>query len=413
MNEKLYLRELAKQVVELANLPIMQQRIALWKLHNTGAVTVPPVLMETWGFTHEFLPPLKTVSATARLIEAQLLDKILNYQTIGDDKVVTPEIEIYHAVGAKLFNIEMTKHAAKDDTGRELGYAIEYPITDLERDLKKLGKTTWNYDAAATQTQFDEAQELVGDILTIKKTNNSINWFLSISAHVVFLMGMQNMFLAMMESPEAIQELLTRITNDLIAYIKWQENENLLTLNNGNNYAGSGSYGFSDQLPQPGFNGKVRSCDIWGNLNSQETVGVAPKQFISDFYPHYEKLASIFGLTYFGCCEPVDVFWDAGLKNLPHLRKVSVSPWCDDQKFGEALRGTGIIFCCKPSPNFIGVSQFDRDGLYNDAVNTIKATRGVPLEFSFRDIYTQCGDLTRAKQAVQVVRDAISAQWQG
>ena len=41
--------------------------------------------------------------------------------------------------------------------------------------------------------------------------------------------------------------------------------------------------------------------------------------------------------------------WD-DLRQLPHLKKVSISRWCDQRFMGEALRGTGIVFSRKPDP---------------------------------------------------------------
>ncbi len=46
-------------------------------------------------------------------------------------------------------------------------------------------------------------------------------------------------------------------------------------------------------------------------------------------FPAYERLAREFGLVYYGCCEPVHPVW-GDVSRLHGLRKVSVSPWCDE-----------------------------------------------------------------------------------
>ena len=39
------------------------------------------------------------------------------------------------------------------------------------------------------------------------------------------------------------------LRDNLLAYAKWQEQEGLLVLNNSNDYAGAGSYGFTTERP--------------------------------------------------------------------------------------------------------------------------------------------------------------------
>lgn len=403
-----YLRKLAIRVRDYAELPVMEERKNLWEKHNRGEVTTPPILFETFGFNDEIMPQMQCQSPELQFIESMLIAPIVNYEKIGDDKVVSAELNIPMEINFRLFGLEPERHLAEDDKGRSLGFSVDYPITDLEIDFENLNQSLWSYNQEATMKKFELAQDLVGDILSVKLFNDSHNWQFSITAHAVYLMGMENMFLAMMETPDLVQKLFSKITDDLISWMRWQEDNNLLTLNNANHYAGSGSYGFSNELPQSDFLGKVRLKDLWGNLNSQETVGVSPGQFMDEVYPHYEKLAGIFGLNYYGCCEAVHNLWDKGLKNLPNLRKISASPWCDDNIMGNFLRGGKVIFCSKVSPNFIGIDKFDRAGLSRDIEATLRATKSCPLEFSYRDIYTLCGEVERARATVELTRELIS-----
>jgi hypothetical protein len=147
------------------------------------------------------------------------------------------------------------------------------------------------------------------------------------------------------------------------------------------------------------------------NMNSQETVGISPAMFEEFVYPSYRELAEMAGLVYFGCCEPVHSVWESCLSKLPHLRKVSVSPWCDEQKMGEWLRTAPVIYSRKPRPNYIGVGKYDDEAFAEHAAQTIRAARGGHLEFIFRDIYTLVGDLSRAGKAVATCRRLIEKLW--
>lgn len=123
-------------------------------------------------------------------------------------------------------------------------------------------------------------------------------------------------------------------------------------------------------------------------------------------------MAKHFGLLSYGCCEPVHPYWEAYISKYPNLRKVSISPWCDEAFIGERLQGENIIYHRKPSPNFVGVGkEFDEQGFKEHVIKTLQCAKGCKLEFSFRDVYTLSGDTTKPKRAVQIVRDMIEKHW--
>ena len=187
-----------------------------------------------------------------------------------------------------------------------------------------------------------------------------------------------------------------------------------LTLNNANHFAGAGSYGFTDELPSEDHTptGQITTKDLWLNINSQETVSVSQRMYREFILPYYADLAKEFGLVYYGCCEPVHDIWDCCVSQLPHLRKVSISAWCDEDRMGEALRGSRVIYSRKPSPNFIGVgTEFDEEGFVEHIRKTLQAARGCSLEFIFRDVYTVSGDRRKPGHAVAITRRMIDEMW--
>jgi len=113
------------------------------------------------------------------------------------------------------------------------------------------------------------------------------------------------------------------------------------------------------------------------------------------------------GLVYYGCCEPAHPFWE-DIRRLPHLKKVSISRWCDERFMGEALRGGDIVFSRKPDPKFLGVDErLDEDGWAADIRKTLEATSDVPVEFIVRDVYTVHGNLEKPGRAVEIARREI------
>jgi hypothetical protein len=222
---------------------------------------------------------------------------------------------------------------------------------------------------------------------------------------MVDLMGMENMFCSMMAEPAEFHELMRLITDDLIRCLRWQEENGLLVPHNGNDYIGSASYCFSDELPGAVYEG-FGSKDTWGHLNGECSIGISPEQYSEFLYPYLERLAVEHGLIYYGCCEPVHSYWDKNLSRLPNLRKISISPWCDEEFMGERLAGRGVIYSRKPFPNFIGIgSEFDEDAFAASIKKSAAVVKGrCKAEFIFRDIFTLYGNLGKTRRAVDITR---------
>jgi hypothetical protein len=408
------LRTLAERQAELAALPAMAERTRLWYAHNSLRSDRPLVVVEMDTFEAEALPPLECEGEEAREVERKLLRAIVHENLIGDDVVVPSCFDVERVFELHEFGFDIEKIKAKDSQGREIGFAWEHPIKDLARDMARLGPSVCRHDSPATEASLALARDAIGDILPVRLVNASLRWHFAPTAKVVDLMGLEAMMYALLDSPDEMRELFRFIVGDMLALLDWQASESLLTPNNGNDYAGAGSYGFTDELPGPGLapGGSLRPEDLWGNLNSQESVGISPRMYEELVFPSYAEIARRFGLVYYGCCEPVHGVWESCVSRLPGLRKVSVSPWCDEEYMGEALRGSGVIYSRKPSPNYLGVGrEFDEAGFARHMERTVAAARGCTLEVIMRDVYTLTGDLGKPARAVRILRDVIDRDW--
>lgn len=401
--EKSYLRELAKKQREYANLPIMAERERLWYLHNALKGERPLVVMEEGTFIDEITPPLQCEDDAARHIEWTLQRTICTHEYVDDDKVIPATFDLDTGVWKNFLGINPEKTYSEDG----LGYHIEPILETLEEDMHKLSSADFLHNNDGVREYGARIEEIIGDILPVKYTNNFAHWNYCLTCKIVELMGMENMFCAMLTEPELFHKLMDMATSEMIRFMRWQEENNFLFVNNGNDYMGAGSYCFTDELPQPGFTGQVRSIDTWGNLNSQESVGLSPEMFAEMLYPYYAKLAEQFGLVYYGCCEPVHDYWGS-LKNLPNLRKISISNWCDEEFMAEQLQGGRVIYSRKPSPNYLGIhKEFDEDAFTAHIKKTADLVKGFKAEIIFRDIYKLNGNVGKIKRAVEIARNVV------
>lgn len=409
-SEREYLRELAKRQLEIANLPIMEQRKKRWYAHNRGETISPMVIFETKYCEADFLD-LKCESELAKIIELELVRNITNFEKLNDDKVVENYIQIYWDIDIETFSLDMSEKYADDS----IGYTTIQHLKELENSMHLIGETKRRVDKEGTYALKNAILEVIGDILDVKiKIPPSFNWAVSPSKKAEYLMGLESMMFAPYDCPDEFNELYRRLTEDAIETFAWLKAEGLLVLNNGNDYAGSGSYGFTDLLPTEECKktGIITTKDLWVNLNSQETVGVSPDMYGEFYWPYYQKLAKEFGQVYYGCCEPTNPIWDKYLSTLDNLRKVSISPWADINFMAERLRGTNIVYSRKPSPNIVAYDRgFDAEAYREHIRESVIAARGCNLEVICRDVYSLSGDRQKLTTAVDIINEEIETYW--
>jgi len=210
----------------------------------------------------------------------------------------------------------------------------------------------------------------------------------------------------MYDQPEGLHRLMGFLRDDHLAYARWLEEEGLLTLNNENDYIGSGSMGYTHDLPTTGGNAdRVRTADQWVLLESQETVGVGPDQFEEFIFPYQLSLANCFGKTYYGCCEPVSNRIHI-LKRLPNMARVSVSPWADEEIMASEC-GREIVYSRKPNPTLVSTEIFDENAICADLRHTLEVTAGCGVELVMKDVHTLNNDPRRLPRWVELARQVI------
>jgi hypothetical protein len=409
-SEKTYLRELARKQAGYAALPVMAQRKQMWYDLNDGAPNPrPPVIIETWTFDRDFMPEgvFRCHSEAGRKVEVQLLRNVRNHELIDDDKVMPDCFPVGWFISVDEFGVPIPREHVKDSQGIETGYRFIHPIKDLKRDFDKLKPATCQVDRRGTMEFKGFVEDLLDGVLPVRM----VGWLPAptmLTNRLIELMGMEAYFLAMYDCPEQLHRLMAYLRDNALRVMQWAEEEGLLIVNNENQTSFGSSFNFTRKLPAPGYaGGPARLRDLWGSSNSQETVGVSPAMFHEFCFPYYRDAVAPLGLLYYGCCEPAHPFWE-DIRNLPHLKKVSISRWCDEKFMGEALRGTGIVYSRKPHPNFLGVDvKLDEEGWRAHIRQTLQAARGVPIEFIVRDVYTVHGDLSKPRRATQLAREEI------
>jgi hypothetical protein len=402
------LRDLYQRVAEIAHDPIMAERRRLWTEHNSLRGERSMILAETSGLRDELIPlsTLMCREAWARGLERGLRDLIFRYEHVGDDFVVEPRIRYAWQVETGDFGVQ-TELVRGDNDGKLGSYVWDPPVKDLDQDLDKLHFRSLSVDRDKTTAWAAHLEDLFGDILPVVN-KASYWWTTGLTWTAISLIGLQQLMMAMYDNPQGLHRLMAFLRDDLLHYLDWFEEQGLLPCNNEDDYVGSGSLGYSSELPQPDWQAgrPFRIVDMWGLSESQETVGVSPEMFKEFVFPYQEPIIGRFGLSYYGCCEPVHGRIKT-IKRLPNLRKVSVSPWCDQEIMADEL-GRDYVFCRKPKPTLISTQEWNEDLIRDDLRTTLRIAGGCPLELVIKDVHTLCGQAWRLGRWVEIAREVCA-----
>lgn len=411
--EREYLRELAKKQQEYAGEERNLEAIKLWKQHNSFRGSKPPVVIEEVGFWEQIRPRFYCSSQMGRFIEDKLLQATVPISLIGDDRIIEDYFSIDAPIGTDTYGIIMKRDMAEG--AENVGYRDVYAIEDLEEDLEKLRPSKFYFDEEKMKRDVDICSDVLGDILPVRAENHTLDWS-GIAERMIHLMSMENLCIAMYDCPDKVHEFVKFITDDLLSFAKWQEEQGLLTPNWNMQRCCGISYAITDELPKEEKKNTelakgrtdIKLEDQWVNTNAQETVVISKDMYKDFFLPHYKRLAQEFGLVYYGCCEPVHTVFEDGLDQIENLRKLSISPWCDEELIAEQLRGKKIIYSRKISPNYIGVGRDLNEEAFRAHIRkTLDTAKGLEVEILSRDVYMLNGNVEKLARLVNIIREEI------
>jgi len=407
-----HLRALAGRYAEIANSDEMNRRREAWRLSNRlEARTIPFQIEDNGTFFDDLLEEPQCEGRIERRFEQELATAIANFELIRDDRIIPPYFGIEWAIDRPDMLPDYQEVHADDGHGGSLGYTTNKPLADLPDSLSRLQRGEFTVDRESTRRRVELAKSIFGDILPVQIINESTIWAgCGMASQAVNWIGMENLFILMMDQPDSVHAFFDFVSRERCDYFQWMEKEQLLAPNYGESCIGSGSCGYTDELPRrqlaPG--GPFRCEDLWGFQESQESTGISPDMFAEFVFPYQKRVSDRFGLVYYGCCEPVhDVF--PIVKGLENVRKITVSPWCDQESIASQV-GRNVVLSRKPHPMKLCGESFDADDFTAHIQETLTAGRDSFVELIFRDTCTLDGSMKdRVAEACRIIKRLIEA----
>ncbi len=377
------LRRLACKVSELAARPIENEKRDLWYHHNALEPTRPVIFCDPENGWNEIITDadMECRGELARGWEMMLRKEIFWGETMGDDRVVEPYFTIPYVFEESDWGMHETKIGGANGGS----YVWDAPLKSFD-DMDKLHPPRIMVDYEMTERVLTLADEVLGDCLTVR-IKGSWWWTLGMTWTLVNIRGLEQIMYDIFDHPDELKQVMGILRDGTLAKLDFLEENGLLGLNTDGTYVGSGGFGWTHELPGKNFDGrKVRTIDMWGFCESQETSPWSPEMFGEFIFPYQLPILERFGLNCYGCCEPLDSRWHF-VQNIPRLRRVSVSPWANLADMAEKL-GDRYIYSMKPIPTDIAVPVIDEDRIRSSLRKAITICRDCRLEIIMKDNHT-------------------------
>ena len=414
--DRAILRELGRELAEIAALPAQQETATLWRALN-GLKPVRPMVAIDQLPWHELAtdePELAVHSEDpfCRGFEEQLRRTIYSWNHMRADMVVEPEILIPKVIRLDGFGIGMEQETAALDPKNDVVSHRYLDQLATEDDVQKIRRPSVRLDEEATARVEEQAHAIFDGVIPVRlqgwvpgvnqwpglealpETRNLVHdWGEEILTGgfnlwdiISFWRGVDAILYDLVDRPDHLHRIMSRLTDAYLGMLDDMEANGLL---------GSGQAtihctpAYTEELPHPGFDpAKPRAEDLWTMGMAQILTSVSPAMFKEFEVAYAVKWFARFGLGYYGCCDVLDRRIDS-IRTIPHVRKISMSPWANVERGADSI-GRDFVFSRKPNPALLAADAWDPEAVEEDLRFTVGACarNGTPLEFILKDVST-------------------------
>lgn len=407
MNDISVLRQLAAEVAEIAALPIQQQKKKLWTRNNDLTPVRPMVAIDQICWNELLCPALehRCEDKDFRAVEWKLLETLYRWKNFPADMVVEPYVTVGKIVDFSCrFGLEAHEDIAiSDPTNAVVGHRYHNQF-ETDADLEKIKMPVVTYHEAETMRVYEKISKVLEGVMDVRLVGTDPS-YLTFWDTISMVMGVESALYAMLDRPDYIHRMLARMLKGFHLLLDQLEEQNLLCPPQGWIHC---TGAFTDELPAPGYDpARPRLKDLWCFGLAQMFSTVGPDMFKEFEVDYFAPLGARFGKVYYGCCDPLDKKI-AEVRQIPNVRKISMSPWADQENGARQLRGD-FVFSRKPNPAFLAPDRFNEKIIRDDLVETrdICKAHGCPLEFILKDISTVHYEPQRLFRWAQIAMDVV------
>jgi len=304
-----------------------------------------------------------------REIEWFLRSNIYKNRHMPADMVVPRFISINKIVQSSGIGISVKEECLSTDQKNHIVSHKYEDILQTDEDIEKLHKPEITYDEAETLRSYHMVGEILGDIIPVKLSGADsygvVTW-----DDIARYRGVTNMLIDLVERPEFMHKTVRKLTEISLSVLEQFEelglfdNDPLLLHCTPSQTSG---------LPCVSGDGHATRKNIWGRGAAQIFASVSKDMHDEFDISYMQQTIGQCGLSYYGCCEPLDKKIDI-VEKIPNLRKISITPWADVNIAAEAIQDRYVL-SSKPNPAAVAVSVLDKDNLKSELREILSACK--------------------------------------
>jgi len=389
-DDKNMLRELASEMAEIAALPVHAEKAQLWtKLNDLDSgrpmVWINEICWNEMNVDDELT--LRCEHPWAQDQERELRRQLYQWRHLPGDMVINDYLTCPLVVHSTDFGIiEDVDIVKTDESSDVVSRHFNVQIQDWD-DLEKIKMPTVAHDEQATAFRYEAMRDVYDGIMPVRKVGQTHIWFTPWD-FLIRWYGIENAMMDMLDRPDFVHAAVARMVDAWMTELDQFEALNVLSLDNTNTRVGSGGYGYASAVPGEDYDeNHVKAGNMWGCSNAQIFSEVSPQMHWDFAVEHDLPWLARWGITYYGCCEPLDGKMDL-MRRIPNLRKISVSPWCNSQRAIEEI-GTDYVISRKPSPAVLATDTWHPDQARQQIREFLDLAEGkCHIELIMKDIST-------------------------
>lgn len=378
--DKIIVRELAKQYMQMASSEKQQKMNRRMKDTNDLKLTRPPVLLDEipW-YQMNVSDELTCVceDERARGVEYSFRIALYRWKHFRADTLFEPFWRVRMSYDSTGIGLSRDEDILRTD---EYNNIVSHSFRDVLEDEEALEQM--HIPEFTLRPDRDEANmnfytDLLGDVMPVKLCGHDYLYFPPWD-DIAFLRGVEPILLDMYDRPEYLHRIMQKFTDATAAKLDFIEKYSHVDPTSCNLHC---TPGYVSGLAEDGWKA------TWFRGMAQMFSTVSPEMH-EEFEINYIKpIAERFAYTYYGCCEPLDNKIGV-IKKISNLRKIGVSPWANVESSAEQIGGN-YVYARKPNPANVAI-RTDPDVIRQEIEETVKVCikYGCPCEFVLKDIST-------------------------
>ena len=340
-----------------------------------------------------------------RDVERFLRRVIYQYQHMPADMIVQPHVPIPKIIRDTGNGLHVQEKVLGADGGSHIQSHAYFDQLAEEEDLRKLRLPDISYDEAETLKRYNALGELIGDIVPLRL--RGVGCFMSAPwDSIAQYRGVANLLIDLAERPEFMHRMVSLLADiDLHRLQRYEE----LGLFDADPLDVHCTPALTKALRSGQHNGpnKLTRRDVWGRGMAQVFSSVSKRMRDEFDIKYMVKTIGQCGLSYYGCCEPLDAMIDI-VEKLPNLRKISVTPWADVERAAEAIN-TKYVLSAKPNPALVSGAHLDGEALKKEIGKILSASakNRCSCDIVLKDVGTCGGNPDNLIRWEQIVMDMV------